>query len=227
MTAGNFPSNEADDDEWHPDAESLNALEAEIPKLAALRGFADEACRQPWFTELGEPLGDPVKAMARAYLDGLGYPDAEPAPMMNWDDALDAALSLDINSAGWEAEEQLRAALVDAALTQVSEEGLGVLLAHLAAQLSETLHELAEEALYMADELPDHVIDLAVGAGQQAAYGAALVLAASGAQDRDGASDDAADDTADILSHPLMMKYRLFAAGRWPLTLTGQTLNIF
>ena len=32
----------------------------------------------------------------------------------------------------------------------------------------------------MADELPDHVIDLAVGAGQQAAYGAALVLAASG-----------------------------------------------
>ena len=143
--------------------------------------------------------------------------------MMNWDDALDAALSLDINSAGWEAEEQLRAALVDAALTQVSEEGLGVLLAHLAAQLSETLHELAEEALYMADELPDHVIDLAVGAGQQAAYGAALVLAASGTEEPDNTSDD----TSNILLHPLMLKYRLFAAGRWPLTLTGQTLNIF
>ena len=83
MTAGNFPPNEAEDDEWRPDAESLNALEAEIPTLAALRGFADEACRRPWFTELGEPLGDSVKAMARAYLDGLGYPDAEAAPMMN------------------------------------------------------------------------------------------------------------------------------------------------
>ena len=188
-----------------------------------MRNFADEACRQPWFTELGEPLEASVKNMARAYLDGLGYPDAEAAPMMNWDDALDAALSLDINSAGWEAEEQLRAALVDAALTQVSEEGLGVLLANLAAQLSETLHELAEEALYMADELPDHVIDLAVGAGQQAAYGAALVLAASGTEEPDNTSDD----TSDLLSHPLMLKYRLFAAGRWPLTLTGQTLNIF
>ena len=177
----------------------------------------------PGLPSVGEPLGASVKELARAYLDGLGYPEAEAAPMLNWDDALDAALSLDVNSAGWEAEEQLRAALVDAALTQVSEEGLGVLLAHLAAQLSETLHELAEEALYMADELPDHVIDLAVGAGQQAAYGAALVLAAGGAGDR----DDASNDRADILSHPIMLKYRLFAAGRWPLTLTGQTLNIF
>ena len=223
MTAGNIPPKDPDKDAWQPDAESLNALQAEIPILAILRSFADEACRQPWFTELGEPLEASVKNMARAYLDGLGYPDAEAAPMMNWDDALDAALSLDINSAGWEAEEQLRAALVDAALTQVSEEGLGVLLAHLAAQLSETLHELAEEALYMADELPDHVIDLAVGAGQQAAYGAALVLAASGT----GEPDNTSDDTSDILLHPLMLKYRLFAAGRWPLTLTGQTLNIF
>ena len=59
----------------------------------------------------------------------------------------------DINSAGWEAEEQLRAALVDAALTQVSE-GLGVLLAHLAAQLSETLHELAEEAFIWRTNCP-------------------------------------------------------------------------
>lgn len=224
MTAGDFPS---DDGDWQPDAESLNALEAEIPTLAVLRSFADEACRQPWFTELGEALDPSIKSLAQGYLDGLGYPDAEAAPMMNWDDALDAALSLDINSAGWEAEEQLRAALVDAALTRVSEEGLGVLLAHLAAQLSETLHEMAEEALYMADELPDHVIDLAVGAGQQAAYGAALVLAAGGGETLHDDVDGDAEAMPDILAHPLMLKYRLFAAGRWPLTLTGQTLNIF
>ena len=56
MTAGSIPPSELDEDAWKPDAESLNALEAEIPKLAALRSFANEACRQPWFTELGEPL---------------------------------------------------------------------------------------------------------------------------------------------------------------------------
>ena len=148
MTVGNIPPKGLNEDAWQPDAESLNALEAEIPTLAILRSFADEVCHQPWFTELGEPLGGSVKDMARAYLDGLGYPDAEAAPMMNWDDALDAALSLDINSAGWEAEEQLRAALVDAALTQVSEEGLGVLLAHLAAQLSETCTNWPRSPLY-------------------------------------------------------------------------------
>ena len=50
MTAGNIPPKGPDEDAWQPDAESLNALEAEIPKLAILRNFADEACRQPWFT---------------------------------------------------------------------------------------------------------------------------------------------------------------------------------
>ena len=92
MTAGNIPPKGPDEDAWQPDAESLNALEAEIPKLAILRNFADEACRQPWFTELGEPLGPSVKELARAYLDGLGYPEADAAPMMNWDDSHDAAL---------------------------------------------------------------------------------------------------------------------------------------
>ncbi|MEC7594778.1 MAG: hypothetical protein VYC90_03525, partial [Pseudomonadota bacterium] len=86
MTAGNIPPKDPDEGAWQPDAESLNALEAEIPVLAILRSFADEACRQPWFTELGEPLEASVKNMARAYLDGLGYSDAEAAPMMNWDD---------------------------------------------------------------------------------------------------------------------------------------------
>ena len=79
----------------------------------------------------------------------------------------------------------------------------------------------------MADELPDHVIDLAVGAGQQAAYGAALVLAAGGGETLHDDVDGDAEAMPDILAHPLMLKYRLFAAGRWPLTLTGQTLNIF
>jgi hypothetical protein len=41
--------------------------------------------------------------LARLYLDALGFPDAEPLPVMNWDDALDAAESGDLNSEAWEA----------------------------------------------------------------------------------------------------------------------------
>ena len=57
------------------------------------------------------------------------------------------------------------------------------------------------------------MIDLAVGAGQQAAYGAALVLAASGAEDP--------DNTQTIHQifylHPLMLKY---GCSRRPMALT-------
>ena len=70
---------------------------------------------------------------------------------MNWDDALDASESLDLNAEAWEAEEQLRAALMDDVLTGVSEEGLGVVLAHMAAQLAALLPDMIDEALMMAD----------------------------------------------------------------------------
>jgi hypothetical protein len=209
---------------WDDSAENLLALEAEIPVLSALRQFSEEAVRAPWFTELGEAFGDETQQIARAYLDALGYPQADAIAVLNWDDALDASASLDMNTEAWEAEEQLRAALLDQALLGVSEEGLGVMLSHLAAQLSDVLREMAEEAIYMADELPDHIIDLAVGAGQQAAHGAALVLAAAAVE---AAQNNDMEMGEEALHHPLMLKYRLFEYGHWPLALTGQTLNLF
>ena len=36
MTAGSIPPNELDEDGWKPDAESLNALEAEIRRAQSL-----------------------------------------------------------------------------------------------------------------------------------------------------------------------------------------------
>ena len=209
------------DDEWQPDA--LFDGTGQIPVLTALRTFADDAVRLP-FTELGEIPDSRTKILARAYLDALGYPDADAVPVLNWDDALDAAASLDLNSEAWEAEEQLRAGLADTALQGISEEGLGVMLTHIASTLGPVLQDHVEEAIYMADELPDNIVDLAIGAGQQAAHGAALVLAAAAVEAM------LADDMAlgeEALNHPLMLKYRLFEQGRWPIALTGRTLNLF
>ena len=213
-----------DSDEWQPDAENLLALEAEIPVLSALREFAERAVRARWFADLGEPVDAETAQVARAYLDGLGFPDAEAIGVPDWDDALEAAMSLDLNAEAWEAEEQLRAALMDEVLSGVSEEGLGVLLAHLAAQLAEMLPELVDEALYMADEAPETFRDLAVGAAQQAAHGAALALAAAAVE---AAREDDLEAGEAALNHPLLLRYRLFELGRWPLALTGRTLNLF
>lgn len=209
--------------QWQADAEGLMALEAEIPVLNALRDFTARALRGRWFAELGEPFDPQTAQIARAYLDGLGFPDAEAIAVLNWDDALDASESLDLNAEAWEAEEQLRAALMDEVLQNVSEEGLGVLLAHLAAELATVLPDMIDEALMMADELPDAIRDLGVGAAQQAAHGAALALAAAviAAQDADLQAGEEA------LNHPLLLRYRLFELGRWPLALTGRTLNLF
>ena len=200
-------SSNGSSDDWDESPENLLALEAEIPVLTAVRRFTEEAVRVAWFNALGEDFNDETRQIARAYLDALGYPHAEAIAVLSW-----------------EAEEQLRAALIDQALLGVSEEGLGVMLSHLAAQLSDVLRELAEEAIYMADELPDHIIDLAVGAGQQAAHGAALVLVAAAVE---AAQNDDMEMGEEALNHPLMLKYRLFEYGHWPLALTGQTLNLF
>lgn len=212
------------EDEWQADPEQLLALEAEIPLLSALREFTERAARAPWFSNLGEMIDGEADYLARAYLDMLGFPDAEPVPVMNWDDALDAAESGDLNSEGWEAEEQLRAALSDRVLQGISEEGLGVMLAYLQAALAEPVPEMVDEALMMADEPPDAIRDLAVGAAQQAAFGGALALAAAAL---DMAENDDQSAGEEALNHPLMLRYRLFELGRWPLALSGRTLNLF
>ena len=212
------------DNDWQASNEELLALESEIPLLSAVREFAARATRARWFAELGEPIDGETAHLARLYLDALGFPDAEPLPVMNWDDALDASESGDLNSEAWEAEEQLRAALTDRVLEGVSEEGLGVMLANLSAALAEPVAEMADEALMMADEAPDAIRDLAVGAAQQAAFGGALALAAAALEMAEN-DDQAAGEEA--LGHPLLLRYRLFEMGRWPLALSGRSLNLF
>ena len=92
--------------------------------MSALREFTERAARARWFAELGEPIDAETEHLAWLYLDALGFPDAEAVPVLNWDDALDAAAGLDLNAEAWEAEEQ-GAALMDEVLGSVSEAGLG------------------------------------------------------------------------------------------------------
>src|SRR5690606_10505380 len=120
------------------DAE-LDELEQEIPILAGIRRFGEEAVNMPWFSKLGRPLDREVRALARSYLDGLGFPDAEPARIRDWVEAADAAMTLDIDPAHWEAEESLRASLAADALGFLSEDALNIAMTHVSALLSERI----------------------------------------------------------------------------------------
>lgn len=209
---------------------ALEALEAELPALTVLRDFANRASRLSWFTELGEPLDNDCLDVVTLYLEGLGLPEASPAPLLDWRDAADAAQSMDINSEAWEIEEQFRAAATAEALTLISEEGLGIMLTHLASSLSEDLGNCVKEALYMADEASSETLtNLAAGAAQQAVHGAALSLAAYAAHilKSDPHIETIELDNDDIANHPLMLRFRLFEMGRWPVSLIGNSLNLF
>lgn len=207
----------------------LEALEAELPVLAALRAFVDRASRVSWFAALGEPMDADCLNTAALYLEGLGLPEAAPAPLLGWRDAADAAQSMDVNSEAWEIEEQFRAAAAADALTLVSEEGLGIMLAHLAASLAEDINGCVGEALHLADEESAQLENLAAGAAQQAVHGAALGLAGHAAAFfKSNPHIDGLDPEDEAIArHPLMLRFRLFEMGRWPVSIVGNSLNLF
>jgi hypothetical protein len=201
-----------DEDEDHIvlSDDDLDALEEEIPLLRGVRAFAEEAALVPWFANVGRPLDREARALARSYLDGLGFPDADVARIAEWADALDAASGLDFDTAQWEIEESLRAGLAAEALERLSEHGLTIALTHVSAILGERVGAAVREAAAFAEIDDDELLNAAAGAAIQAAHGAALALI-----------------TEAETGHPFHRKFALFARGRWPIGLAGLSFNLF
>lgn len=196
------------------DRAALDALLEEIPRLQRVRAFAKALDGVSYFARLGEVL-DAGDAMAcRHYLDGLGFPDAEPAMLDSWADAADAALALDVDPEGWEAGEMARAALTAEAAMAVDEQGLQLILALVADHAAQSAKAGVEDAAALGDADADvALMNAAVGGAVQAAHGAALALLAY-------------DDAQDAAGHPFFALHQLYARGRWPVGLAGLTLNL-
>lgn len=143
-------------------------------------------------------------------MDYSGFPHAELAAITSWGEAGEAAANTDWNSPWWEAEEQTRMGLIDTALTLMSDEDLTMALTHVTATASPLLQHAAENWAEEQGIEDEELIRAAVGAGVQASYQAALVLAA-------GEED----------SHPFAIKFKLFELGRWPIAITGNSFNLF
>ncbi len=191
------------------DAE-LEDLALEMPALALLRDFARVLADIPWFTELGTPLNAETKTLGQAYVDQLGFPDARPARISNWDDATIAAESGDWNGGAWEAEEGLRASLSTDLLDVLSEEAFEIGFTYAASEAEEAVRNAAETAANIWGVEDMEVALAAAGAAMQAVHGAALATAV-------GADED----------HPFLLRLRLFEQGRWPIGVAGLTFNIF
>jgi len=197
------------------DENELEELARELPSLTVLTKFARTLDRIPWFANLGEPLTPGARAAAEQYVDRLGFPDAEVAILVDWEDAAAAAESLDWQSPAWEAEELQRADLTGRALEHISEEALAIGMTLIADKITEPATEGMEQAAVIFDIEEEGPRNIAVGAAVQAANGAALALLAS------------ADPDFDIEAHPFAAKFRLFEFGRWPVGVTGLSFNLF
>lgn len=184
----------------------------EIPLLYKARAFAESIADPAFFSRLGERLDAREIALSRAYLDGLGFPEAEPAEMGDWSDAIAAAETLDRDPMAWEAEELQRAALVERALERLDEQALQAALTLVASKIGELAKEAAESSAAMDDMYDEAVVNAAAGGLVQAAHGAVLVLLA-----------EAEDDDP---PHPFLARWRLYVRGRWPVGVAGSTYNI-
>jgi hypothetical protein len=199
-----------EDEALEVDDQLFEDLREEIPTLIAIKRFALSLDRVPWFSTLGEAMGPELRACSRRYLDELGFPEAEMTPIASWEEASDAAASLDWDSDAWSREEQLRASMIDQALAQMDESALQVALTHAASLAADGIREGLENIAAIWD-LEDQTLETAAtGAALQAVHNAALLLAAGQGE-----------------THPFALKFQMFESGRWPIGVAGTSFNLF
>jgi len=194
------------------EADLTDAELADFPGLLAVSQFARMLREVPWFAALGEPLDEREVNLAEDYLAGMGFAEAAIVLAADWEEAEEAVRNPDWNTAFWEAEEQLRVALVTEACERADEATVQLALTHLSNTAAQAIVDRAEIAAVHWEIADEALLRTAIGAATQACYHAGLALAA---------------ESEDEEQHPFAIKYRLFEAGRWPLGLVGASYYLF
>jgi len=185
---------------------------SDFPGLMAVSQFVRMLGEVPWYGALGLELDGREVLLSEDYLLALGFPDARIAPIMDWEEAADAAANPDWNTEWWEAEEQVRVALVSEACQRADEGTVMIALTHLQNQAIEAVSQPADLATEAGGVMDEELIRAVAGAGAQAIYQAGLLLAAENEDDE---------------HHVFALKYKLFESGRWPIGVVGNSFHIF
>jgi hypothetical protein len=162
-----------------------------------------------WFAALGETLTDGDRADADAYATALGLGTLILGQAHDWPEAERVLKAPDWSPIWWDREEAQRRRLLAEAEARYPERALWTALTELTTELGDTVHGKAGIAAARMGGAAKASIHVAAGAAAQAAYQLALARLA----------EDAAS--------PFESKFRLFAAGRWPLGVVGSTLILF
>jgi len=176
--------------------------------LDAIRAFAAELMKAPWFAACGAPLGAADRALAQAYAAALEMPDLRLATAATWPEAAGIAQRPDWSRTWWEAEASAQRELTAEAERRFGSADLFAALTSVT-KAADALFARAAEAMGRTGAADEALARVAAGAAAQACHQRALALA----------TDAGAD-------HLFLAKFRLFAAGRWPLGVFGDRLYL-
>jgi hypothetical protein len=164
-----------------------------------IAAFLAEMARTPWFASCGASLNAAETKAASAYVAALGLGELPVAGVKDWRHAQTLAQRPDWSRAWWEAESQAEKILHRQGESRFGENDFLAMLT-VVTEESSSIHAAALVALARAGLKDEGLAKAAAGAASQACHQAALAhLAAAGS------------------SHAFACKFRLFAAGRWPL----------
>lgn len=162
-----------------------------------------------WFAALGEKLTDGDRADADAYARALGLGTLLLGQARDWPEAERVLQAPDWSPAWWDREEAQRLRLLAEAEARYPERALWTALTELTTEVGDAVHGRAGVAAARMGGAAKASVHVAAGAAAQAAYQLALARLAEEA------------------APPFESKFRLFAAGRWPLGVVGSTLVVF
>ena len=157
-----------------------------------------------WFAALGEPLGEADLAEAEAY---AGTRDV--VGLSSWPEVETFLKSTDASFDLWKRDEALRKELLAQAEARYPERALWTSLTELTTEAGDLVHGKAAAAVARMGHASPASIHVAAGAASQAVYQLAVARVAG--------------DSSSLFES----KFRLFAAGRWPLGVEGSRLVLF
>ena len=180
-----------------------------VSPLARLDRLRAEAHAASWFAALGEPLVEGDLADAAAYAGALDLGALSIGLAQDWPEAERLLKSPDWSPVWWDREEALRRTLLRQADALLGERDLWTALTELTTDVGEFVHGKAATAASRMGDAAKASVHVAAGAASQAVYQLAVARMAG--------------ETASLFES----KFRLFAAGRWPLGVVGSRLILF
>jgi hypothetical protein len=179
------------------------------PPGTLIEPLRNEVHGAAWFAALGEPLTESDRRDADCYATALGLGTLTVSGAHNWSQAEFVMKSPDWSKRWWDLEEVHRRTVFARAGVLYAERPLQVALTELTTEAGNLVHGKAAAAAARMGGAAPASIHVAAGAAAQAVYQVALARLA-----KDGNS-------------PFESKFRLFAAGRWPLGVVGSRLILF